>query len=65
MKKFGELLSQKTGGKMTAKLFASGSLGNDVTMTSALRGGTLEMTVPDSSTLVTSGEGLSACSTCR
>jgi tripartite ATP-independent transporter DctP family solute receptor len=52
IRKFGELLSQKTGGKVTAKLFASGSLGNDVSMTSSLRGGTLEMTVPDSSTLV-------------
>jgi len=52
VKKFGELLAQKTGGKLTAKLFASGTLGNDVTMISALRGGTQEMTVPDSSTLV-------------
>jgi len=52
VKKFAELLSQKTGGKLTAKLFASGTLGNDVTMISALRGGTQEMVVPDSSTLV-------------
>jgi tripartite ATP-independent transporter DctP family solute receptor len=52
VKKFGEILSQKTGGKLTAKLFASGALGNDVTMISALRGGTQEMVVPDSSTLV-------------
>ena len=52
VRKFAELVSQKSGGKVTAKLFASGSLGNDVTMISALRGGTQEMTVPDSSTLV-------------
>ena len=52
VKKFGELLSQKTGGKMTAKLYAGGALGNDVTMISSLRGGTQEMVVPDSSTLV-------------
>ena len=52
VKKFGELLSQKTGGKLTAKLYGSGALGNDVTMISALRGGTQEMVVPDSSTLV-------------
>ena len=52
VKKFSELVSQKTGGKVTAKLFASGSLGNDVSMISSLRGGTQEMTVPDSSTLV-------------
>jgi TRAP-type C4-dicarboxylate transport system substrate-binding protein len=51
VKKFGELLAQKSGGKVTAKLFAGGSLGNDVTMISSLRGGTQEMVVPDSSTL--------------
>lgn len=33
-------------------MFANGTLGNDVTMISALRGGTQEMVVPDSSTLV-------------
>jgi len=52
VKHFAEQLAAKSGGKMTAKLFASGSLGNDVSMTSALRGGTLEMTIPDSSTLM-------------
>jgi TRAP-type transport system periplasmic protein len=52
VKKFAELVAQKSGGRVTAKLFASGSLGNDVTMISALRGGTQEMVVPDSSTLV-------------
>jgi tripartite ATP-independent transporter DctP family solute receptor len=52
VKKFAELLAQKTGGKLNAKLFAGGALGNDVTMISALRGGTQEMVVPDSSTLV-------------
>jgi tripartite ATP-independent transporter DctP family solute receptor len=52
VKRFGEILAQKTGGKLNAKLFAGGALGNDATMISALRGGTQEMTVPDSSTLV-------------
>src|SRR5262245_54917224 len=52
VKKFAELVAQKSGGKVTAKLFGSGALGNDVTMISALRGGTQEMVVPDSSTLV-------------
>ena len=51
VKRFGELLEQKSQGKLHAKLFASGGLGNDATMISALRGGTQEMTVPDSSTL--------------
>lgn len=49
---FAERLQAKSRGKMNAKLFASGALGNDVSMTSALRGGTLEMTIPDSSTLM-------------
>ena len=52
VEKFGELLDQKSGGKIKVKLFAGGTLGNDVTMISALQGGTLEMTVPDTSTLV-------------
>jgi tripartite ATP-independent transporter DctP family solute receptor len=50
--KFGELVSAKSNGKMKVRLFAGGSIGNDVTMISALQGGTLEMTVPDTSTLV-------------
>lgn len=53
LKHFGEQLAAKSGGKLSARVYASGSLGNDVSMTSALRGGTLEMTIPDSSTLVT------------
>ncbi|MEF7614362.1 TRAP transporter substrate-binding protein [Aquincola sp. MAHUQ-54] len=52
LKYFAEQLAAKSGGKLVARVYASGSLGNDVSMTSALRGGTLEMTVPDSSTLV-------------
>lgn len=52
VKKFGELVKEKSGGKITVKLFAGGTLGNDVTMISSLQGGTLEMTVPDTSTLV-------------
>jgi tripartite ATP-independent transporter DctP family solute receptor len=52
VRRFGELLEKKSNGKIKVKLFAAGSLGNDATMISALRGGTQEMTVPDSSTLV-------------
>ena len=52
VKKFAELVAQKSGGKVIAKLFAGGTLGNDTSMVSALRGGTQEMVVPDSSTLV-------------
>jgi tripartite ATP-independent transporter DctP family solute receptor len=52
VKKFAEIVSAKSGGKIKVKLFAGGALGNDVTMISALQGGTQEMTVPDTSTLV-------------
>ncbi|MDZ5461659.1 TRAP transporter substrate-binding protein [Azohydromonas lata] len=52
VKYFGEQLVAKSGGKLKAKLFASGALGNDVTMTAALRGGTQEMTIPEVSTLM-------------
>ena len=49
---FGEVVARKSDGKLKVRLFADGALGNDVTMISALQGGTLEMTVPDTSTLV-------------
>lgn len=52
LKFFGDQLAAKSGGKLVAKVYTSGALGNDLSMTSALRGGTLEMTIPDSSTLV-------------
>jgi tripartite ATP-independent transporter DctP family solute receptor len=52
VKKFGGIVTQKSGGKIKVRLFAGGALGNDATMISALRGGTQEMTVPDTSTLV-------------
>lgn len=50
--RFGEIVGERSGGKLKVRLFAGGSIGNDVTMISALQGGTLEMTVPDTSTLV-------------
>lgn len=53
LKYFAGQLAGKSGGKLVARVYTSGALGNDVSMTSALRGGTLEMTIPDSSTLVT------------
>ena len=52
LKYFAEQLAAKSGGKLVARVYTGGSLGNDISMTSALRGGTLEMTIPDSSTLV-------------
>lgn len=52
LKFFADQLAARSGGKLVAKVYSSGSLGNDISMTAALRGGTLEMTIPDSSTLV-------------
>src|SRR5215207_11256136 len=52
VQKFADLVKEKSGGKVNVRLFAGGAVGNDVTMISALQGGTLEMTVPDTSTLV-------------
>jgi TRAP-type transport system periplasmic protein len=52
LNKFGELLSQKSGGKLKVKVYAGGTLGNDVSMTSAVQGGVQEMAIPEASTLV-------------
>ncbi|MDH2431491.1 TRAP transporter substrate-binding protein [Pokkaliibacter sp. MBI-7] len=49
--KFAELLSEKSGGKMTVKLFPGGVLGGDLQTVSALQGGTLDMTVLNSGIL--------------
>lgn len=43
--KFAELVAQKSGNKMTVKLFPGGTLGGDLQTVSALQGGTVEMTV--------------------
>jgi TRAP-type transport system periplasmic protein len=52
VKRFAEIVSEKTQGRIKIELFANGKLGNDVTMTDALRQGKLEMTAPDTSSLV-------------
>jgi tripartite ATP-independent transporter DctP family solute receptor len=51
--KFGELVSQKSGGKMTVKVFAAGVLGGDVQALSAVQGGTIDFTVMNSGILQT------------
>ena len=43
--KFAELVAQKSGGKITVKLFPGGTLGGDMQTISALQGGTVELTV--------------------
>src|SRR5207249_270668 len=42
--KFADLVGQKSGGKLTVKLFPGGVLGGDVQHVSALQGGTIDMT---------------------
>lgn len=44
-KRFADLVAQKSGGKISVKLFPGGSLGGDLQTVSALQGGTVEMTV--------------------
>jgi TRAP-type transport system periplasmic protein len=45
MEKFADLVKEKSGGKVTVKVFAGGTLGGDIQTISALQGGTVEMTV--------------------
>lgn len=49
--RFVELVEQKSQGKIRIKAFYSGTLGNDVQVTSALQGGTIEFVVPQTTTL--------------
>lgn len=49
--KFIELVDAKSKGRIKIKGFYSGALGNDVQVTSALQGGTIEFTVPQTTTL--------------
>jgi tripartite ATP-independent transporter DctP family solute receptor len=44
-KKFADLVAQKSGNKISVKLFPGGTLGGDLQTVSALQGGTVEMTV--------------------
>jgi len=43
--KFADIVAAKSGGKITVKLFAGGTLGGDLQTVSALQGGTVELTV--------------------
>ena len=51
MEKFAELVKQKSGGKLTVKLFGGGALGGDLQVVSALQGGTVEMSLMNASLL--------------
>lgn len=52
-RKFAELVDKKTAGRIKIQVFSNGALGNDVAMTSALQGGTIDFTVPSTATLAT------------
>jgi TRAP-type transport system periplasmic protein len=52
VKRFAQIVADKTQGRIKIELFAGGKLGNDQSMTDALREGKLEMTAPDTSSLV-------------
>ena len=45
IQKFAELVAQKSGGRMEAKTYGNATLGGDVAVISAMRGGTIDMTV--------------------
>jgi tripartite ATP-independent transporter DctP family solute receptor len=49
--KWAELLKEKSGGKLTLKVFANGVLGGDVQVLSAVQGGTIDMTAMNSGIL--------------
>ncbi len=51
MEKFAELVAQKSGGKMTVKLFPGSVLGGDVQVLSAVQGGTIDLTSMNSGIL--------------
>jgi TRAP-type transport system periplasmic protein len=51
LQRFADLVKQKTNGRVSFRLFPNASLGNDIQMTTALQAGTLEATLPASSTV--------------
>ena len=52
VKKFAEIVAEKSGGKMRVREFPSNQLGSEVQQTAALQGGVQEMQSPASTTLV-------------
>jgi TRAP-type transport system periplasmic protein len=49
--KFADLVGEKSGGKITVKVFESGSLGSDVTVLSSMQGGTIDFSLMSVGTL--------------
>jgi len=49
--KFTELLGEKSGGKMKAKMFGSGTLGKDIAVVSSMQGGVIDMGIMNANLL--------------
>jgi tripartite ATP-independent transporter DctP family solute receptor len=58
MKKFAESVAAKSGGKMKVNLFYNGTLGSDQAVVSAIKGGTIEMSVMNSGILASEAKEL-------
>ncbi len=58
MKKFADLVAAKSGGKIKVNLFLNGSLGSDQAVVSAMKGGTIEMSVMNSGILASEAKEL-------
>ena len=58
MKKFAEAVAAKSGGKMKVNLFLNGTLGSDQAVVSAIKGGTVEMSVMNSGILASEAREL-------
>jgi len=58
MKKFAEAVTAKSGGKIKVNLFFNSSLGTDQAIVSALKGGTVEMSVMNSGILASEAKEL-------
>lgn len=58
MKKFAEAVATKSGGKIKVNLFLNGTLGSDQAVVSAMKGGTIEMSVMNSGILASEAKEL-------
>ena len=58
MKKFADSVAAKSGGKMKVNLFYNGTLGSDQAVVSAIKGGTIEMSVMNSGILASEAKEL-------
>ena len=58
MKKFKEIVEAKSGGKIKVNLFLNGTLGSDQAVVSAIKGGTIEMSVMNSGILASEAKEL-------